>query len=131
MLAPNTDYRKKYGILITGSEIFTNGVPDNTMYLGRPWHNTADAWPQAVVRDTKIHTGITFAHPWTDMTPDYPWSWARLKGYHNTVVSCSQGLCASSAASVGANSPQLTDSEAADYTAQKYLAGTDGWNPVF
>jgi pectin methylesterase-like acyl-CoA thioesterase len=56
VLAPNTDYRQKYGILITGSEIFTNGVPASTMYLGRPWHNTADAWPQAVVRDTTVHT---------------------------------------------------------------------------
>jgi pectin methylesterase-like acyl-CoA thioesterase len=121
VLAPNTDYRQKYGILITGSEIFTNGVPVNTMYLGRPWHNTADAWPQAVVRDTTVHSGITAAHPWTDMTTDYPWSWARFKEYGN------YGL----GAGVGANAPQMTASEAADYTAQKYLAGTDGWNPVY
>jgi pectin methylesterase-like acyl-CoA thioesterase len=121
VLAPNTDYRQKYGILITGSEIFTNGVPANTMYLGRPWHNTADAWPQAVVRDTTVHSGVTSAHPWTDMTTDYPWSWARFKEYGN------YGL----GAGAGANAPQMTASEAADYTAQKYLAGTDGWNPVF
>ncbi|MPY58050.1 hypothetical protein [Streptomyces spongiae] len=62
MLAPNTDKSKKYGLLITGSTIYTNGVPTNTMYLGRPWHNTADAWPQAVVRNTTINSGITAAH---------------------------------------------------------------------
>lgn len=131
VLAPNTDKSRKYGILITGSEIFTNGVPDNTMYLGRPWHNTADASPQALVRNTKIHTGVTTGHPWTDMVPDYSWTQARFKGYNNTSVHCSSGLCASVADHGGANSPQMTDSEAADYTAQKYLAGTDGWNPVF
>ncbi|MFF4259865.1 pectinesterase family protein [Streptomyces sp. NPDC001663] len=131
VLAPNTDASQKYGILITGSEIFTNGVPDNTMYLGRPWHNTSAASPQAVVRDTKIHSGVIAAHPWTDMTTDYSWTQARLKGYHNTVTSCSQGLCASTDAPGGTNSHQMTDSEAADHTAQKYLAGTDGWNPVF
>jgi len=121
VLAPNTDKSQKYGILITGSEIFTNGVPANTMYLGRPWHNTADVWPEAVVRDTTIHSGITTAHPWTDMTTDYSWSQARFKEYGN--YGLGQG--------VGANAPQMSDSEAADYTAQKYLAGTDGWSPVF
>lgn len=121
VLAPNTDYRKKYGILIVSSDIFTNGVPENTMYLGRPWHNAPEAWPQAVVRDSAVRSGITTTHPWTDMTPDYPWSWARFKEYNN------YGPGAGS----GANAPQMTDTEAADYTAEKYLAGTDGWNPVW
>jgi len=120
VLAPNTDKSKKYGILITGSTIYTNGVPANTMYLGRPWHNTADASPQAVVRDTTVNSGITAAHPWTDMTTDYSWTSARFKEYKNT----------GPGAGTGANAPQLSDSEAADYTAQKYLAGTDGWDPV-
>ncbi|WP_200304174.1 pectinesterase family protein [Streptomyces adelaidensis] len=121
ILAPNTDYRKKYGFLIVSSTITTNGVPYDTMYLGRPWHNTADAWPQAVVRQSEIFHGIKDAHPWTDMTPDYPWSKARFKEYANT----------GPGAGYGADAPQLTDSEAAGYTAEKYLAGTDGWNPVW
>lgn len=49
-----------------------------------------------------------------------PWPWARFNEYKNT----------GSGAGTGANAPQLSDSDAADYTAQKYLAGTDGWNPV-
>ncbi|MFJ3779976.1 pectinesterase family protein [Streptomyces sp. NPDC090075] len=122
VLAPNTDKSQKYGILISQSEIFTNGVPAGTMYLGRPWHNTADAWPQAVVRDSTIHSGISSAHPWTDMTPDYSWSQARFKQYNN------YGL---GSGDRGANDPEMTDSEATGYTAQKYLAGTDGWNPVY
>ncbi|MFE4754987.1 pectinesterase family protein [Streptomyces mirabilis] len=120
ILTPNTDTSKKYGILITGSTIYTNGVPANTMYLGRPWHNSADASPQAVVRDTSVASGITSAHPWTDMSTDYSWAQARFKEYKNT----------GAGAGTGSNAPQMTDSEADDYTAQKYLAGTDGWNPV-
>ncbi|MET7474762.1 pectinesterase family protein [Streptomyces sp. NPDC005648] len=121
VLAPNTDKSQKYGTLITGSTIYTNGVPANTMYLGRPWHNSADVSPQAVVRDSTLNSGINAAHPWTDMTPDYSWSQARFKEYKNT----------GAGAAVGANAPQMSDSEAANYTAQKYLAGTDGWNPVW
>ncbi|MEU3617982.1 pectinesterase family protein [Streptomyces sp. NPDC006872] len=121
VLAPNTDESKKYGILITDSTIYTNGVPANTMYLGRPWHNTATASPQAVVRDTVVNSGVTAAHPWTDMTTDYSWQSARFKEYNNS----------GPGAGTGANAPQMTDSEAADYTAQKYLAGTDDWNPVY
>ncbi|MFF3373543.1 pectinesterase family protein [Streptomyces sp. NPDC002680] len=121
VLAPNTDKSKKYGILISGSEIFTNGVPVKTMYLGRPWHNSPDVSPQAVVRDSVIHSGVNSDHPWTDMTTDYSWTQARFKEYNNY----GQG------AGDNPNAPQLTDAQAPDYTARKYLAGTDGWNPVY
>ncbi len=100
VLAMDTDWRQKYGILIVGSDIHTPGVSANTMYLGRPWHNSQDAWPQAVVRESEIRSGITSAHPWTDMTTDYPWSWARFKEYNNT----------GPGAGYGSNAPQLTDS---------------------
>ncbi|MEU0426150.1 pectinesterase family protein [Streptomyces canus] len=120
ILAPNTDYRRKYGILITHSEIFTNGVPEKTMYLGRPWHNVPEAWPQAVVRDTVIHSGIKAEQPWTAMVPEYPWDWARFKEYNNT----------GAGAGTGTNAPQLTAAEAAEYTAEKYLADIDNWTPV-
>ncbi|WRZ54112.1 pectinesterase family protein [Streptomyces sp. NBC_01314] len=120
LLAPSTDYRKKYGILITDSEVITTDASPRTMHLGRPWHNTPDAWPQAVVRNTMVWPHVDSLNPWVDMMPDYPWEWARLKEYNNS----------SYGAGVGANAPKLTATEAADYTAQKYLAGTDGWNPV-
>ncbi|MET7690428.1 pectinesterase family protein [Streptomyces sp. NPDC005483] len=120
VVAPNTDKSKKYGILIISSTITTTGVPNDTMHLGRPWNNTADAWPQAVVRNCDIQAGIKDAQPWTNMLPEYPWQYARFKEYNNF----------GPGAGVGANAPKLTDAEAADYTAQKYLAGTDGWNPV-
>jgi pectin methylesterase-like acyl-CoA thioesterase len=124
LLAPNTDYRKKYGILITDSEIITNGVPEKTLYLGRPWHNAPEVWPQAVVRGSVLHTGVNMEHPWTDMTPDYPWSSARFSEYANSGGPLSQATGSS------LNAPHLSPLEAGEYTAQKYLAGTDGWNPV-
>ncbi|MFJ9381815.1 pectinesterase family protein [Streptomyces sp. NPDC101455] len=98
VLAPNTDYRKKYGILITSSTISTNGASDDTMHLGRPWHNTADAWPQAVVRTCDIHSGIANASPWVDMVPEYPWQWARFKEHQNF----------GPGAGTGSNAPQVT-----------------------
>jgi pectinesterase/pectate lyase len=33
-------------------------------------------------------------------------------------------------AGTGTDRPQLTDAQAATFTAQRYLAGSDGWNPV-
>lgn len=121
VLAPNTDYRKKYGILITDSEITGDGkAPVRSMYLGRPWHNAPEVWPQAVVRNTVVYPQVNDTQPWIDMMPDYPWQRARFKEYRNS------GL----GAGAGDNAPKLTDAEAAEYTAHKYLAGTDGWNPV-
>ncbi|MDX2939764.1 pectinesterase family protein [Streptomyces ipomoeae] len=121
VLAPNTDAMKKYGILLSSCTITTNGVQNDTMHLGRPWNNTEDAWPQAVVRNCDIQAGINDAQPWIDMLPDQPW---RLYGRFASYQNFGPG------AGTGPDSPQLTDAEAADYTGQKYLAGSDGWNPL-
>ena len=121
ILAPNTDVSKKYGILIVSSTITTNGVPYDTMHLGRPWNNTPEARPQAVVRQSEIQAGVKDAQPWTNMLPEYPWQNARFWEYYNT----------GPGAGYGPNAPQMSDSLAADFTAEKYLAGTDGWNPVW
>ncbi|WSQ14282.1 pectinesterase family protein [Streptomyces sp. NBC_01231] len=119
VLAPNTDKSKKYGILIADS--FINSTASaRTTHLGRPWHNGPDAWPQAVVRDTQVASVVTETHPWTDMMPDYPWSQARFKEYRNS----------GPGAGVGSNAPKMTDAEAREYTPQRYLFGTDAWNPV-
>ena len=32
---------------------------------------------------------------------------------------------------MNSNRPQMSDATAANYTVAKYLAGSDGWNPVF
>lgn len=116
--APNTSSAKTYGILVTGSSVSSSAAA-NTYYLGRPWHPTADAVGQLVVRETSLPAAVKVAGPWTDMS-GYSWKNARFFEYRNT----------GAGATVNSNRPQLTDSQAANYTAQKYLAGTDGWNPV-
>lgn len=50
----------------------------------------------------------------------FSWKSARFFEYENT----------GPGATIGANRPQPTSTQAANYTAQKYLAGTDGWNPT-
>ncbi|MEV6479811.1 pectinesterase family protein [Streptomyces sp. NPDC051576] len=116
--APNSSSAKTYGILITGSSV-TSSAAANTYYLGRPWHPSADAVGQLVVRQTSLPAAVKIAGPWTDMS-GYSWKSARFSEYKNT----------GAGATVNSNRPQLTDSQAANYTAQTYLAGTDGWNPV-
>ncbi|MFJ9711116.1 pectinesterase family protein [Streptomyces sp. NPDC101234] len=116
--APNTSSAKTYGILVTGSSI-TSSAAANTYYLGRPWHPSADAVGQLVIRQTSLPAAVKTAGPWTDMS-GYSWKNARFFEYKNT----------GAGAGVNSNRPQLTDSQAASYTARKYLAGTDGWNPV-
>ncbi|MFF7985129.1 pectinesterase family protein [Streptomyces sp. NPDC007901] len=118
LAAPNTSSAKTYGFLVTGSTISSSAAA-NTYYLGRPWHPTSDAVGQLVIRQTSLPAAVKTAGPWTDMS-GYSWKNARFFEYRNT----------GAGAGVNSNRPQLTDSQAANYTARKYLAGTDGWNPV-
>ncbi|MGW2888020.1 hypothetical protein ACWDDN_22175 [Streptomyces griseoruber] len=105
--------------LITPSNIFSSAGA-NTFYLGRPWHNGTTVQPQTVIRDSTLPAAITTAQPWTDMDTTYHWTSARFFEYHNS----------GAGAGVNSNRPQLTDSQAGDYTVAKYLAGTDGWDPI-
>ena len=118
LTAANTEQSKKYGFLITHSTVSASGAA-NTEFLGRPWHPTSTAVAQVVIRDTVLPAAIKTAQPWTDMS-GFSWRSARFFEYANT----------GPGATINANRPQLTSAQAADYTAQKYLAGTDGWNPT-
>src|SRR5262249_30211848 len=116
--AANTEQSKKYGFLITASTVYSSAAA-NTVYLGRPWPPTSTAVAQVVVRHTVLPAAVKATTPWTDMS-GFAWQSARFFSYQNS----------GPGSGANANSPQLTDAQAADYTAQKYLAGTDGWNPV-
>ena len=72
-----------------------------------------------LIRDSVLGAHIRTAQPWTDMS-GFSWKDARLLEYRNT----------GPGAGVNSNRPQLSDASAASYTAQRYLAGSDGWNPV-
>ena len=103
-----------YGILVTNSTVTTSNGSQN-WYLGRPWEPGSGMDPQVVFRGTSLPAAIN-ATPWTDMG-SATWQSARFGQYRDSGNSASAG-------------PQLSSAQAASYTAQKYLAGTDGWNPV-
>ncbi|GLY02249.1 MULTISPECIES: pectinesterase family protein [Actinoplanes] len=111
--AANTEASSPYGFLIYKSTI--TGVPADLTYLGRPWGASA----QVTYRESNLSSTIRVAQPWTDMSGN-SWKNARFYEYKNT----------GAGATTNSNRRQLTDAEAANYTPQKYLAGSDGWNPA-
>jgi pectin methylesterase-like acyl-CoA thioesterase len=118
LTAANTESSKKYGFLITNSTVYASGAA-NTEFLGRPWRPWSTAVAQVVIRNTVLPAAIKTAGPWTDMA-GFSWKSARFFEYQNS----------GPGAGINANRPQLTATQAADFTALKYLAGTDGWNPT-
>jgi pectinesterase len=117
--AASTLKSKKYGFLFYSSNL-TSNAPAKSVYLGRPWHPGGDvnAIAQVVYRSCTLGAQIR-SDPWTDMS-GFSWKDARFFEYQNT----------GAGSGTNSNRPQLSSSQAADYTPQKYLAGSDGWNPV-
>ncbi|MBL7260525.1 pectinesterase family protein [Paractinoplanes lichenicola] len=111
--AASTDAAKTYGLLFYKCTI--TGAANNVTQLGRPWRPDA----QVLYRESSLSATIKTAQPWTDMSGN-TWQNARFSEYKNT----------GSGAGTNGNRPQLSDAQAANYTPQKYLAGSDGWNPV-
>lgn len=111
--AASTPASNPYGFLFYRSNI--TGAVNNTTQLGRPWRPDA----QVLYRETSLSATIATGQPWTDMSGN-SWKNARFLEYRNN----------GSGATVNGNRPQLPDSQAANYTPEKYLAGSDGWNPI-
>ncbi|MDI1463708.1 pectinesterase family protein [Catellatospora sp. KI3] len=111
--AASTPADRMYGFLIYKSTV--SGATANTTQLGRPWRQDA----QVLYRESTLTNTIKTAQPWTDMSTS-TWQNARFLEYRNT----------GAGAGVNSNRPQLSDAQAANYTPQKYLAGSDGWNPM-
>jgi len=104
-----------YGILVTDSTVET---ANTTQYwwLGRPWEPATGMDPQVLFRGTSLPSAIDNSTPWTDMGST-TWESARFDQYDDSGDAAAAG-------------PQLSTSQAALYTAQQYLAGSDDWNPV-
>ncbi|GAA4610020.1 pectinesterase [Actinoplanes octamycinicus] len=119
--AAATDDSNAYGILITRSTLKSSAAAQ-TVALGRCWHagNAADAIGQVVIRDSTLGGHVRQAGAWQDMS-GFSWKTCRFKEYNNTGAGVTNGT---------PDRPQLTAAAAANYTAQKYLAGADGWNPI-
>jgi pectin methylesterase-like acyl-CoA thioesterase len=122
LTAASTTNTNPYGFLFTQCRLTAaSGVAAQSVHLGRPWHPGGDvnAIAQVLYRDSTIGAHIK-GSPWTDMS-GFSWRDARFFEYRNT----------GAGATVTADRPQLPDAQAPTYTAQRYLAGTDGWNPVY
>ena len=117
LTASATDTGHPYGILIASCTISSSAAA-STFYLGRPWHPYPGADPQIIVRDTYLPAQIKSA-PWTTMS-GFSFSPGRNDEYGNS----------GPGSGVNSSRPQLTSAQAASYTAQAYLAGSDGWAPL-
>ncbi|MGJ6964141.1 pectinesterase family protein [Streptosporangium sp. G11] len=111
--AASTAAGKTYGYLFYRSRV--TGAAANNTSLGRPWRPDA----QVLYQESTLSATIATSQPWTNMSSN-TWQNARFLEYRNT----------GAGATVNSNRPQLSDSQAANYTPQRYLAGSDGWNPA-
>ena len=117
--AASTPVSQAYGYLFYRCALSSSAAA-KSVYLGRPWHPSGDpnAEAQVLYRECALGAHIR-DDPWTDMS-GFSWQDARFDEYQNT----------GAGATVNSNRPQLADSAAANYTPQKYLAGSDGWDPT-
>ncbi|MEW2377251.1 pectinesterase family protein [Micromonospora sp. NPDC047812] len=112
--AARTPAARAYGFLIYRCNL-TSSAAAGSSSLGRPWGPDA----QVLYRESTLGAHIRTSQPWTDMSSN-SWRDARFLEYRNN----------GAGAGTNSNRPQLSDAQASNYTPQKYLAGTDGWNPV-
>ncbi|MGY1499932.1 pectinesterase family protein [Streptomyces sp. QTS52] len=112
--AASTPAARAYGYLFYRSNI-TGPAATKTGSLGRPWRQDA----QVLYRESTLGSFVNTSRPWSDMSGSV-WTKARFTEYRNT----------GAGAAVNANRPQLSDAQAANHTPAKYLAGSDGWNPI-
>ncbi|MGQ4388205.1 pectinesterase family protein [Streptomyces sp. SAS_270] len=119
--AAATNSSNRYGILITRSTLLSSAAA-RTVALGRCWHagGAADAIGQVLVRDSTLGAHIRQAGAWQDMG-GFSWKTCRFSEYNNTGAGASTGTT---------DRPLISGAAAANYTSQKYLSGSDGWNPV-
>lgn len=119
LVAPRTSINEDYGFVFLNCQLTAEeGIANNSVYLGRPWTPsgmTVDK-PSAAFINCEMGAHIK-AEPWTSMSGT-PASHGRFFEYNST------GL----GAVVNASRPQLTESEADNYTTVNVLKG---WEPSF
>jgi len=121
LTAASTTNTNPYGYLFTRCRLTAaGGTAAQSVHLGRPWHPGGDvnAIAQVLYRETEMGAHIKRT-PWTDMS-GFSWRDARFSEYRST----------GPGSTVTADRPQLADASAPNYTAERYLAGTDGWDPI-
>ncbi|MDQ1289656.1 MAG: pectinesterase [Actinomycetota bacterium] len=110
-----------YGILVNRSKV-TGDASAKSVALGRCWHagGASNATGQVLFRESDLGEHIRQSSAWQDMS-GFSWKTCRFSEYANSGAGKSNGT---------SDRPQLSSSKAGDYTPQRYLAGSDGWNPV-
>jgi pectin methylesterase-like acyl-CoA thioesterase len=119
LTAPATYGTSPYGILITGSTV-TSTLASGDIYLGRAWVPFTGAVPQLTIRDTNLPAQINAGNPYLGIS-GATWTTGRSSEYNNSGYGANPANPAR---------PQLTAAQAASYTAQAYLSGSDGWAPT-
>lgn len=119
LTAPATYAGNPYGILINDS-VVSSALKLGQVYLGRAWNPFAGTNPQLLVRNTLLPAQMN-SDPYLGIS-GATWAPGQNEEYDN------YGPGAAPASDT--SRPQLTAAQAADYTPQKYLAGSDGWDPV-
>jgi pectinesterase len=115
LTAASTRSDNPHGFLIAASTVTSPAQP-GTYFLGRPWHPSGDpnAIAQVVIRDTVLPAAIK-STPWSDFSP-FSWRDARLFEFHNS----------GPGSGTGTDRPQLTATQAAQFTVATYLGD---WMP--
>lgn len=115
--AASTEKDAEYGFVFINCKL-TGNAPEETVYLGRPWRQYA----QTVFINTEMgnHIKPEGWHNWSK--PE-----AENTAFYAEYDSSGQGAAPEKRVKW---SKQLTAEEAAHYTANAVLKGSDGWNPA-
>jgi pectinesterase len=119
--APSTLASTAYGLVFLNCTLTADsGVPNSSFWLGRPWHPSSSSGVKSAAAYLYCNMGsFVQTNGWTSMSGVQP-STERLREYKNT----------GSGAVINSSRPQLSDSEAANYTVTNILKGSDNWNPA-
>lgn len=98
---------------------FESRAGRRTVHLGRPWHPSGDptAVAQVLVRNSHLGAHIKES-PWTDMS-GFSWREARFHEFRNSGPGSAHSP----------DRPQMSNEQAAGFTASHYLRGPDWWQP--
>ncbi|PWC22710.1 pectinesterase A [Brenneria roseae subsp. roseae] len=134
LTAPSTNIKQKYGLVFTNSRVIreSKDVPARSYGLGRPWHPTTTfddgsyADPDAIGQTVFLNTSME----------DHIYGWDKMSGkdkqgekiwFHPQDSRFFEYKSTGAGAEQNDQRRQLTDAEAAEYTAEKIL---DGWIPA-
>lgn len=133
IVAPSHAADVKWGYVFRDCKITAPGDPSKTsVWLGRPWHN----YPKTVFLNTCAEVTIPAAG-WYDHMGGLPAIWADWNTYdaNGNLLDLSQRrdtywIEVNGEKVYGTAKNFLTDEEAAQYTLDNVLAGSDAWNPA-